>query len=282
MSTRAGGAPGPGWMRLAPRPGWRAVDLGELWHFRELVWFLALREVKVRYKQTALGVAWAVLQPLLTMGVFSVFFGRLAGIPSEGVPYPVFSLCALLPWQFFAATLSGAANSLVQNQNLITKVYFPRIAIPLAAAGTALVDLAVAFVLLLGLMAWYGVRPGGAVVLLPAFLGLAAAAALAAGLWLAALNVRYRDVRYTVPFLVQIWLLATPVAYPASLVPERWRWAYGLNPMAGVVEGFRWSLLGTPAPDTAMLVASGVVTLALLVGGAFYFRRVERSFADVV
>jgi lipopolysaccharide transport system permease protein len=269
------------WVRMAARPGWQPIDFRELWDFREMVWFLALREVKVRYKQTALGVAWVLLQPFLTMVVFSIFFGRLAGIPSEGVPYPVFTFCALLPWQLFAGGMSGAANSLVQNQALITKVYFPRIAIPLASVATALTDFAVGLLMLAALMAWYGVAPTAAVVTLPAFLLLALAAALAAGLWLAALNVRYRDVRYTIPFLVQLWLIATPVAYPASLVPERWRWAYGLNPMAGVVEGFRWALLGRRPPGP-MLWVSVAATAVLLVGGAYYFRRVERSFADVV
>jgi lipopolysaccharide transport system permease protein len=269
-------------VRHQARPGWHALDLAELWRYRDLLYFLTARDILVRYKQTLLGVGWAVIQPVFTMVVFSLFFGRLAGIPSDGVPYPVFAFCALLPWQIFATALTSAGNSLVQNQNLITKVYFPRLAIPLAVVGSSLVDFAIAFAVLVVLMLAYGVVPGAAVVTLPLFLLLAVAAALAVGLWLSALNVRYRDVRYVLPFLVQIWLLATPVAYPSSLIPERWRWLYGLNPMAGVVEGFRWALLGVDSSPGPMLAVSAVVTAMLLVGGLYYFRRVERTFADVV
>jgi lipopolysaccharide transport system permease protein len=273
--------------RIRPPTGWRPVDLVELWRFRELLWFLAVRDVKVRYKQTALGVAWAVLQPLFAMVVFSVFFGRLASVPSDGLPYPLFALVGLLPWQLFAYALTQASNSLVSEQRLITKVYFPRLIVPLAAVLSGLADFAVAFVLVVLLAAGYAVAGyplavGWPVLLLPVFVLFAVAAALAVGLWLAALNVQYRDVRYTVPFLTQMWLFLTPIAYPSSMVPEAYRPLYGLNPMAGVVDGFRWALVGGPAPDAGLAAASAVVVAVLLVGGAFYFRRLEARFADVV
>ncbi len=267
---------------LRPRSGWEAIGWGELWRYRELLWFLALRDVKVRYKQTALGAAWAILQPLLTMLVFSVVFGRLARIPSEGIPYPVFAYCALLPWQLFAYALTQSSNSLVTNQRLITKVYFPRLVVPIASLLCGLLDFAVAFPVLLGLMLYYGIVPGVAVAALPFLVLLALLTSLAAGLWLSALNAIYRDVQYALPFLTQFWLFVTPVAYPASLVPERWRWLFGLNPMAGVVEGFRWALLGSPHPPGPLVAVSVVSVLVLLAGGLFYFRRMEREFADLV
>jgi lipopolysaccharide transport system permease protein len=254
----------------------------ELWAFRELVYFLALRDIKVRYKQTALGAAWAILQPVMTMVVFSVFFGRLAGIPSDGVPYPVFAFAALLPWQLFAYALSESSNSLVVSQNLITKVYFPRLVIPLAAVLAGLVDFAITFVVLLILMWSYRIVPTAAVLWLPLFVLLAIATALAVGLWLSSLNVKYRDVRYTIPFLTQLWLFATPVAYPSTLVPDQWRPILGLNPMAGVVEGFRWALLGTSKGPGLLLAVSVIVVAALLVGGLIYFRQAEQTFADLV
>src|SRR5882672_7033413 len=229
---------------IQPSRGWLKLNLGELWNYRELLYFLVWRDVKVRYKQTALGAAWAILQPFMTMVVFSVFFGRLAKIPSDGVPYPVFAFTALLPWQLFAYALAESSNSLVASQNLITKVYFPRLVIPIAGVLAGLVDFAIAFVVLLGLMAYYGIHPTAAILVLPVFIVFAVAAAMSGGLWLSALNVQFRDVRYTIPFLTQFWMFATPVAYPASLVPEQYRALYGLNPMAGVVEGFRWALLG--------------------------------------
>jgi lipopolysaccharide transport system permease protein len=277
-------APAPELTRIVIRPsrGWVPLRLGELWAYRELLYFLAWRDVKVRYKQTVLGAAWAVLQPLLTMVVFSVVFGRLANVPSDGLPYPIFAYCALLPWQLFAHALVESGNSLVGNQNLITKVYFPRLVIPLAAVATGLVDFAIAFVVLVGLMAYYGIVPTPAVLALPGLVLLALLAALGVGLWLSALNVQYRDVRYTIPFLTQLWLFATPVAYPASLVPERWRPLVGLNPMSGVVEGFRWALLGRAEPPGLMLAVSIVVVAGVLVSGLYYFRRMERTFADVV
>lgn len=267
---------------IRPSRGWVPLKLADLWEYRELLYFLIWRDVKVRYKQTVLGAAWAIIQPFFTMVVFSVVFGRLAKIPSDGLPYPVFAYCALLPWQLFAHALTESGNSLVASQNLITKVYFPRLVIPLAAVLAGLVDFAIAFLVLLAMMAYYGIAPTAAVATLPLFLLLALTTALGVGLWLSALNVQYRDVRYTIPFLTQFWLFATPVAYPASLVPEPWRAVLGLNPMAGVVEGFRWALLGTAHAPGSMLTVSVVVVLALLVGGLYYFRRMEKTFADVV
>src|SRR6185503_3463341 len=231
-------------LRVEPRRAWTSIDLKELWHYRELLYFLTWRDVKVRYKQTALGAAWAIIQPFFMMLVFSLFFGRLARVPSDGIPYPVFAFCALVPWQLFANALTESSNSLVGNQNLITKVYFPRLVVPIAAVLSGLVDFLIAFAILIVMMLFYGIVPGPAILALPGFILLAVLTALAVGLWLSALNVQYRDVRYTMNFLVQFWLFATPVAYPSSIVPENWRALYGLNPMAGVVEGFRWALLG--------------------------------------
>ncbi len=268
------------WVR--PRPGWIGLSLRDLWDYNELLLLLVARDIKVRYKQTVLGAAWAVLQPLLTMVAFSVFFGRLAKVPSEGAAYPLFAFCALLPWQLFANSLSQSGNSLLDNAHLITKVYFPRLLVPLATVATAAVDFSIAFVVLLGMMLWYGVTPGWHILAVPAFVLFAMTTALAVGLWLSALNVKYRDVRYTIGFLVQFWLLVTPVAYPSSLVPERWHVWYGLNPMAGVVEGFRWALLGTGSPPGPMFYVSLATTAVLLVSGLYYFRRVEKTFADVV
>jgi len=273
--------------RIRPRSGWQPVNLRELWRYRELMWFLAARDINVRYKQTALGVAWAVIQPLFTMIVFSVFFGRLAKIPSDGVPYPLFVLTGLLPWQLFSYALTQSSNSLVNEQRLITKVYFPRLVVPLASVLSGLADFAIAFVLLLvGIAAYIAIGAkvafGLPLLLVPAFVVFAVAAALSVGLWLAALNVQYRDVRYTVPFLTQMWLFLTPIAYPSSLVPAEYRVLFGLNPMTGVVEGFRWAMVGGPAPDAGMMAASIAMTTALLVGGLFYFRRLEIRFADVV
>lgn len=266
---------------IDPPSAWTSIGFRELWDYRELLYFLTLRDIKVRYKQTALGAAWAVIQPFFMMVVFSLFFGRLAGIKSDGIPYPVFTFCALLPWQLFAHALTESSNSLVANERLITKVYFPRLVVPMAAVLGGLVDFAVAFVILLIMMLYYGIVPTWAIVTLPAFILLAILTALGVGLWLSALNVQYRDVRYTINFLIQFWLFATPVAYPSSLVPERWRALYGLNPMAGVVEGFRWALLGNKPPG-AMLAVSVAVVIVILVGGLYYFRRMEQQFADVV
>lgn len=267
---------------IRPSQGWVPLNLAGLWEFRELLYFLVWRDIKVRYKQTALGVAWAIIQPFFIMVVFSIFFGRLAKVPSDGIPYPIFAYCALLPWQLFAHALTESSNSLVANERLISKVYFPRLVVPIAPVLAGLVDFVIAFVILIGMMIYYRVTPTLAVWTVPLFLVLAVGAALGVGLWLAALNVQYRDVRYTVPFLTQFWLFATPVAYPSSLVPEPWRALYGLNPMAGVVEGFRWALLGRGEIPGPLLAVSAAVVLMLFVGGLYYFRRMEKIFADVV
>ncbi len=267
---------------LRPSSGWRALDLRELWAYRELVYFLVWRDVKVRYKQTLLGASWAVIQPFFTMVVFSLFFGRLAGVPSDDLPYPVFSYAALVPWTFFATGLAMSSNSLVASQELLKKVYFPRLAIPLAPVMGGLVDFSIAFVVLLGMMWFYGIAPGLAILAVVPLVGLALVTALGVGLWLSALNVRYRDVRYAIPFLVQLWLFATPIAYPSSLLPEGWRTLYAINPMVGVVEGFRWALLGADTAPGPMILVSAFASLGILAGGALYFRRLERTFADVV
>jgi lipopolysaccharide transport system permease protein len=269
-------------LTISPPKGWAAIDLCELWEYRELLYFLTWRDIKVRYKQVALGVAWAIIQPFFMMIAFSLFFGHLGGIPSDGIPYPIFVYCALLPWQLFAHALSESSNSLVVNQNLITKVYFSRLVVPISAVLGGLVDFAIAFVVLVIIMAYYGIVPGLAVLTLPLFILLAVMTALGVGLWLSALNVKYRDVRYTIGFLTQLWFFVTPVAYPSSIVPKPWRALYGLNPIAGVVEGFRWALLGKAEPPTALLAVSGLAVLLLLVGGLLYFRRMEYTFADLV
>ena len=267
---------------IQPSRGWISLDLKELWDYRELLLFLTWRDIKVRYQQTALGAAWAIIQPLLNMIVFTVFFGRLAKVPSDGIPYPLFAYTALVPWQFFAFGLTESANSVVANERLVTKVYFPRLIIPLARIFAGLVDFALAFIVLIGMMVWYGVRPSLAVIALPFFLAFAVATTLGVGLWLSALNVQYRDVRYALTFVVQFWLFASPVVYSSTLVPVRWRAWYGLNPMAGVIEGFRWALLRkAPAPGI-MLVVSVLVVALVLIGGLYYYRRMEKIFADVV
>ncbi|MBI3583578.1 MAG: ABC transporter permease [Nitrospinae bacterium] len=267
---------------IRPSRGWVSLKLAELWKYRELLYFLTWRDIKVRYKQTVIGAAWAIIQPFFAMVVFSIFFGQLAKIPSDGIPYPIFTYCALLPWQLFAHALNESSNSLVANQGLITKVYFPRLVIPVAPVLAGLVDFCIAFLVLIGMMLYYGIMPTFAIFTIPLFLILAVATALSVGLWLSALNVEYRDVRYTIPFLTQFWLFATPVAYPSSLVPESWRALYGLNPMAGVVEGFRWALLGKADGPGALLTVSVFVVIILLIGGLYYFQRMERTFADVV
>jgi lipopolysaccharide transport system permease protein len=267
---------------IAPPHGWLELNLRELWQSRELLYFLVWRDLKVRYKQTAIGVGWVVIQPLLAMVVFTVFFGRLAKMPSEGLPYPVFYYAALLPWMYFAAALAAATNTIVDHQKVITKVYFPRMILPLSAVLSGLVDFAIGFILLIGMMLYYHLVPTLAVLVLPLFLLLAIATALAVGLWLSALNAIYRDVRYVVPFLIQFWLFASPIAYPSTLVPARWRWLYGLNPIAGVVEGFRWTLTGHGhAPGALVLVSAGTVLL-LLIGGVVYFQKMEGTIADMV
>jgi lipopolysaccharide transport system permease protein len=267
---------------IKPTSGWTSLKLGDVWRHRELLFFFVWRDIKVRYKQTALGAAWAIIQPLLTMMVFSLFFGRLAKMPSDGVPYPIFSYAALVPWTFFASGLTQSANSLVGSSNLIKKVYFPRLTIPIASVFSEMIDFVLAFLVLLAMMFFYGIAPTANIVWLPAFVLLALTSALGVGLWLSAFNVQFRDVRYVLPFIVQFWMFATPIAYPSSLLHEPWRTVYGLNPMVGVVEGFRWALLGTKTAPGLMLGLSALVAVALVVTGAFQFRRMERTFADVV
>lgn len=267
---------------IQPAAGWVPLGLGELWEYRELLYFFIWRNIKVRYKQTVLGGAWAIIQPFLTMIVFSIFFGRLAGIPSEGVPYPIFAYTALVPWTFFANALSQASNSLLEHERMITKIYFPRLLLPLSAVLSGLIDFAISFSILIGMMLWYRFTPTLGILLLPFFILMATLTALGVGLWLSALNVQYRDVRYVIPFLVQFWLFSTPIAYPSSLVPEAWQFLYGLNPMAGVVEGFRWALLGTASISPELLMASLITMFLVLMSGLYYFRKMEETFADVI
>lgn len=267
---------------IEPPKGWTALNLGELWKFRELLFFLTWRDIKVRYKQTALGAAWAILQPILTMVIFSIIFGGLAKLPSEGLPYPIFTYTALLPWQLFAFALTQSSNSLVGDQRLISKIYFPRLVIPFSSVIAGVVDFGIAFIVLAGLMVFYGIKITSSVFMLPLFLLLALISALAVGIWLSALNVKYRDIRYVVPFLTQFWMYATPIAYSSSLIPEKWRWLYSLNPMTGVVEGFRWALLGKSSLDILSLSISAGVVVLLLIGGLYYFKRMESSFADIL
>jgi lipopolysaccharide transport system permease protein len=267
---------------VEPTRGLANFNLREIWDYRDLLLFLAWRDISIRYKQTALGASWAVIQPILTMLIFTIFFGNMAGVPSEGVPYPLFSFAALLPWQYFSTTLGNAANSLVNNSNLLSKVYFPRLLIPVTSLVPPAVDFIIAFVVLIVMMGFYRVAPTWNVLWLPAFMGLAVVTALGVGLWFAALNVKYRDVRYIVPIMVQFGLFVSPVAYPSSMVPAPWRPLYALNPMAGVIEGFRWALLGTNTAPGPMIAVSSVAAIIILVTGLIYFRRTEKTFADVI
>jgi len=267
---------------IEPSNGWASLKLDELWSYREVVYFLTWRDVRVRYKQTVLGVTWVVIQPLFTMLVFSLFFGRLAKMPSDGIPYPLFSLTALIPWTFFANGLAQSSNSLVGNSNLISKVYFPRLVAPISAVLPGAIDFWISFVLLLAVMPVYRVLPSARLLLLPFFFLLTLMIALGVGVWLAALNAEYRDIRYTIPFLAQLWMFATPIAYPASLLHGSWRILYAVNPMVGVVEGFRWTLLATKPQPASELLASVLVGFLLLITGTFYFRRMERTLADIV
>jgi lipopolysaccharide transport system permease protein len=279
----AAGVPSPAQItRIEPLSGWRSLPVAELLAYRELVFFLVWRDIKVRYKQMTLGIGWAVLQPVSMMVVFSMFFGRLAGMPSDGVPYPLFTLAALVPWTLFDYALAHGASSVLHSQELITKVYFPRLAIPVATVLSGVFDFMAAFVVLLGVMLWYDVEPTIRLAWIPAFVTLALVISLGLALWLSAAMVKYRDVRYVVPFLSRLWLFATPIAYPSSLLDPSWRIAYAMNPMVGVVEGFRWALLGVGTHPGSMLAASSVVALLVLETGAFYFRRVEVTFADVI
>lgn len=274
--------PEKSFIRIRPSRGWVPINFAELWRYRELLFFLVWRDIKVRYKQTVLGAAWAIIQPFFTMLVFSLFFGKLGKIPSDGIPYPIFAYAALVPWSFFANGLTNGSNTLITNANLVKKIYFPRLAMPLATLLAGTVDFALAFAVLLAMMAYFHIIPTANVVWLPCFLLLAFVTSLGVSLWLATMNVQFRDVRYTVPFLTQFWLFATPIAYPSSLIPEAWRMYYGLNPMAGVVEGFRWALLGTEILPLHMIAVSSGVSLFILLTGLVYFRRMEKTFADVV
>jgi lipopolysaccharide transport system permease protein len=267
---------------LRPSRGWGALNLRDLWSYRELIYFLTWRDLKVRYKQTALGAAWAILQPVLSMVVFTVFFGGLLNVSSEGVPYPIFSYTALLPWGVFSKALTDAGRSLVTNRAMITKVYFPRLVIPLSSVLAGVVDFLIAFVVLLGMMGYFRIVPTGAIWALPLLLLLALVTALGVGLWLSALNVIYRDIGYIIPFLTQLWFYVTPIVYSSSEVPEEWRLVYALNPLAGVVEGFRWALLNTGDAPGPMVAVSAAIAVLILVSGLFYFRRMERTFADMV
>ena len=267
---------------IRPRRSWWDIDLREIWAYRELLYFFVWRDIKVRYKQTVIGAAWAILQPFMTMVVFSLFFGKLAKIPSHGLPYPVFYYSALLPWMYFAGALQNATDTIIEHQRVITKVYFPRIILPLAAVLSGLVDFGIAFLILIGMMLFYGIIPTLAVLWLPFLMLLAVMTAFGVGLWLSALNAIYRDVRYAVPFLIQFWMFASPVAYPSSLVPERWQWLYGLNPMAGVIEGFRWALTGQGQPPQSLFAVSVLAVFLVLLGGLIYFRRIEGTIADLV
>ncbi len=293
-------------VRIEPSTGWVSLKIKALWQYRELLYFLTWRDIKVRYKQTVLGAAWAIIQPFLTMVVFSLFFGRLANIPSDGIPYPIFSYAALVPWTFFANGLTQGSNSLVNSSNLIKKVYFPRLVIPISSVLSGVVDFTLAFTVLLGMMVYFGISPLAApshlsllthsslsvgptiyvpsfnILWLPYFFLLAFVTSLGVGLWLSAMNVQFRDIRYIVPFIAQIWMFITPIAYPSSLLAEPWRTLYGINPMTGVVEGFRWALLGTNTAPGPIIIVSTIAALALLVSGAYYFRRMEKTFADVV
>jgi len=277
--------PSPPIVRITPPSGWWAIPFGELWEYRELIYFFVWRDIKIRYKQTAIGAAWAVLQPFLTMLIFSLFFGALAHIPSQGLPYPIFYYSALLPWMYFAASLQNATNTIVENQRVITKVYFPRLALPISAVLSGLVDFAISFLMFVAMMAYYHIHPTLAVLWMPVFLLMAVLTALGMGLWLSALNAIYRDVRYVVPFLVQFWMFASPVVYPSSLVSARWpkwAWLYGLNPMVGVIEGFRWSIAGSGEPPGRLVLISSGVVLVVLLSGLAYFQRMETTIADVV
>lgn len=267
---------------ITPLHGWLDIDFGELWRSRELAYFFVWRAIKIRYKQTLIGAAWAVLQPITTMLVFSLFFGHLAKLPSGDLPYPIFYFSALLPWTYFAGAIQNVTNSVVEQQHVVTKAYFPRLLLPIAAVIPGLLDLAIGLLVFLPMVLFYHLAPGKAILMFPVFLLLAVGTALSFGLWFAALNTLYRDVRYAVPFLVQIWMFVSPVVYPVSLVPARWRWLYGLNPMAGVIEGFRWTLTGRGEPPTLLLAVSAGAVLIVLTGGLAFFSRMEGTIADVV
>ena len=261
---------------------WPTINFRELWAYRELLFILAWRDISVRYKQSVVGIGWAILQPLLMMIIFTIVFGKFANLPSEGIPYPIYTFCALLPWNYFAGSLTGSSNSLVGSANLVTKVYFPRLVLPLSKVFGGLIDFGIGFIILLGMMVWYGVTPTVGILFLPLFLLVAMLASLGVGLWLTAINVKYRDVVFVVPFLVQFWMYASPVAYSATIVPEKYQWIYGLNPMVGIIEGFRWAMLGTVSPNFGIMLVSLVGILVILISGLFYFKKMEKTFADII
>jgi lipopolysaccharide transport system permease protein len=267
---------------IRPASRWPTINFRELWAYRELLFILAWRDVSVRYKQSVVGIGWAVLQPLMMMLIFTIVFGKFAKLPSEGIPYPIFTFCALLPWNYFASSLSGSSNSLVGSAHLVTKVYFPRLVLPLSKVFSGLIDFAIGFVILIGMMVWYGVTPTIGILFLPLFMLVAMLASLGVGLWLTAINVKYRDVVFVVPFLVQFWMYASPVAYSTTIVPEKWQWFYGLNPMVGVIEGFRWAMLGKESPNIELMLVSLAGIVCMLIGGLYYFNKMEKTFADII
>ena len=269
-------------VHIEPSKGWVSLRLRELWNYRELFYFFVWRDIKIRYKQTVLGASWAVIQPLMTMVIFSLFFGRLANVPSDGIPYPIFSYAGLVPWTFFANGLLQSSNSLVNNANMLKKIYFPRLILPISSVFGGIIDFALAFIVLLMMMGYFRIYPTVYIVWLPFFVLLAFVTSLGVGFWFSAMNAQFRDIRYIVPFLVQAWLFITPIAYPSSLLPEPWKTLYGLNPMAGVVEGFRWALLGTDTAPGSITIVSSIMAILIVVSGVFYFRRMEKTFADVI
>lgn len=271
-----------GTLIITPSKRWHSINLREVWTYRELLATLAWRDVSIRYKQSFVGIGWAIIQPIMTMIVFTIIFGKFAKLPSDGIPYPIFTYCALLPWNYFARSLGDSSDSLVGSSHLITKVYFPRLVLPLSRVFAGLVDFSIGFVILIGLMFWYGISPTVGLLLLPLFLLIAMIAALGGGLWLTALNVKYRDVKFVVPFVIQFMMYASPVAYSTSIIPERWQWVYSLNPMVGVIEGFRWALLGRAVPNLSMLYLPMGIIFILLVSGLYYFKSMEKTFADIV
>jgi lipopolysaccharide transport system permease protein len=266
---------------IEPPKRWVPINFREIWQYRELLYFFTWRDIKVRYKQTALGFAWAIIQPLFMMVIFTLFFGNIAKIPSDGIPYPIFSYAALLPWTLFSEGLTRSSTGIVLNANILTKVYFPRLIMPISSVLSPFVDFCIAFVILILMMIYYGITPTITILFLPLFILLALFTSFGVGLWLSALNVKYRDFQYTIPFLIQIWLFASPVVYPSSMLPQQFQILYGLNPMAGVIEGFRWALLGTNPPSYMILVSLVIVAL-IVITGLFYFRRMEQYFADVI
>ena len=267
---------------IEPLRGWLPIDIREVWAYRELLTLLAWRDVSVRYKQSVVGIGWAVIQPVMMMIIFTIIFGKFAGLPSEGIPYPIYTYCALLPWTYFARSLSDSSNSLIGSTPLVTKVYFPRLVLPFSKVLAGLIDFGIAFVVLFGMMAWYRIPPTSGIFFLPLFILVAMLSSLGVGLWLTAVNVKYRDIVFVVPFLSQFWMYASPVAYSATIVPEKWQWIYGLNPMVGVIEGFRWALLGKAAPDMGMMVISNGIIILIFISGLYYFKKMEKTFADII